>query len=250
MTQELAVPQLSTTQLISNARRALAEARTLPDFRKVMEAASVAADAGKRAAKLMEAQGVAAEVVRQANDAANDAAAVRIEAQAGAGRILREMQESGQRLTKAEGPARRADRVHETEAASKPSLADLVGGEPNLARANASKWQKVGDIPDNVRVEYVDATKEEGGEITTKGLLRYAATKQDDNEDADEHTNGTQEALERAYDNVTKAMAVLTQYRNAGAIAAYAADSRRKTRFRELVNRTRAWTEEAEEVLK
>ena len=42
----------TTLALISDARRALAEAATLPDIRKVMEAASVAADAGRRAAKL------------------------------------------------------------------------------------------------------------------------------------------------------------------------------------------------------
>jgi hypothetical protein len=39
----------TTLALISDARRALAEAATLPDIRKVMEAASVAADAGRRA---------------------------------------------------------------------------------------------------------------------------------------------------------------------------------------------------------
>ena len=42
----------TTLALISDARRALAEAATLPDIRRVMETASVAADAGRRAAKL------------------------------------------------------------------------------------------------------------------------------------------------------------------------------------------------------
>lgn len=64
----------STLALISDARHALAEARTLPDIRRVMEAASVAADAGRRAAKLAKAHDLAADVVRDAEAAANDAA--------------------------------------------------------------------------------------------------------------------------------------------------------------------------------
>jgi len=42
----------TTLALISDARRALTEAATLSDIRKVIEAASVAADAGRCAAKL------------------------------------------------------------------------------------------------------------------------------------------------------------------------------------------------------
>ncbi len=75
----------STLALISEAWHALAEARTLPDIHKVMAAASVAADAGRWAAKLAEPFGLAADVVRDAEAAAIDAAVVRIEAQAKAG---------------------------------------------------------------------------------------------------------------------------------------------------------------------
>ncbi len=45
-----------------------------------MEAASVAADVGRWAAKLAHAHGLAADVVRNAEAGANDAAAVQIEA--------------------------------------------------------------------------------------------------------------------------------------------------------------------------
>jgi hypothetical protein len=83
----------TTLALISDARPALAAALTLPDIRKVMEAASVAANAGRRAAKLAEAHGLAADVVRDAEAAAREAAAVRIEAQAKAGELLKEMAE-------------------------------------------------------------------------------------------------------------------------------------------------------------
>jgi hypothetical protein len=148
----------TTLALISDARHALAEARTLPDIRRVTEAASVAADAGRRAAKLAEAQGLAADVVRDAEAAANDAAAVRIEAQAKAGEMLREMGERGER--KARG-----------DAMSQPvtSLSDL-----GVGRMEASRWQEVAAVPPEVRSEYVKETKGAGGEVTTSGLLRHA----------------------------------------------------------------------------
>src|SRR5262249_47806855 len=78
----------ATMALIAAARSRLAEAQTLPDIRRVIEAAGVAVDAAQRAAKLAQAQRMASEVVEAANAAANDAAAVRIEAQARAGELL------------------------------------------------------------------------------------------------------------------------------------------------------------------
>src|SRR5215471_10705712 len=79
----------ATVELITRARQSLAEARTLADVRSVMELASLAADAAQRIARLAEARRATAEIVEAANDAANDAAAVRIEAQAIAGELLR-----------------------------------------------------------------------------------------------------------------------------------------------------------------
>ena len=244
MTNEIALPQITTLQLVSNARRALAEARALPDFQRVMEAATVAADAAHRVAKLMEAQGMAADVVRAANEAANDAAAVRIEAQAGAGRILREMKESGELRAGGPGGGRPA------KESPRRTLSDLgldrQGDDEGvgLNRKNAWKWQKVADIPGEVRAEYVDETVARGGEITTAGLMRHAR------EAPPEREPTVNDSLEKAYAAACEAMAVFVKYRNASAIAAFAADSRRKTRFRELVDRSRAWLDEAEQVLR
>jgi hypothetical protein len=147
----------TTLALISDARHALAEAVTLPDIRKVMEAAAVAADAGRRAAKLAEAHGLAADVVRDAEAAANDAAAVRIEAQAKAGELLKQMAERGER--KARG-----------DAMSQPvtSLGDL-----GVDRMEASRRQQVASIPPDTRQSYVEETKAVG-EVTTSGLLQHA----------------------------------------------------------------------------
>jgi hypothetical protein len=149
-----------TLALISEARRALTEARTLPDIRRVMEAAQVAADAGRRAAKLAEAQQMAADVVRAAEDAANDAAAIRIEAQARAGEMLRQMAERGERDPGGRG---------RIESRPATQLDDL-----GVTKSDSSRWQRVADIPEPVREEYVDRTKAGGDEVTTSGLLRYA----------------------------------------------------------------------------
>jgi hypothetical protein len=148
----------ATLALIAAARRSLAEARTLPDIRRVMEAASVAEDAGRRAAKLAEAQRMAADGVEAANQAANDAAAVRMEAQARAGELLREMAERGDRK-----------RAGETYQAG-TSLADL-----GVTRNESSRWQRVAEVPEQVRQEYVEETKAAGGEVSTADLLRREA---------------------------------------------------------------------------
>jgi hypothetical protein len=148
----------ATLRLISQARRSLAEARTMPGFQWVMEVASVAEDAAHRAAKLAKAHHAAAEVVDAANAAANDAASVRIEAQAKAGELLREMAESGMRKSRG-------------DAISQPvtSLSDL-----GVGRMEATRWQRVAEVPEPVRQEYVEDTRTERGEVSTAGLLRFA----------------------------------------------------------------------------
>jgi hypothetical protein len=152
---------LATLELISQARQSLAEARTLPDIRRVMEAASVAADAAERAAKLFNAERRAAEVVEAATAAANDAAAVRIEAQAKAGELLKRMAEHGER-------ARTGDRQPGRESRA------ATLGELGVSRSDSSRWQQVADVPEDVRQEYVEETKAAHGEVSTAGLLRHA----------------------------------------------------------------------------
>jgi hypothetical protein len=151
----------ATLSLIAQARQSLAEARTLPDIRRVMEVASVAADAGQRAARLAEAQHAVAAVVEAANDAANDAAAVRIEAQAKAGELLRTMAERGDRARAGDSDGRR----------QRPSatLDDL-----GITKSESSRWQQVASVPDEVRQQYVDATRAARQEVSTAGLLRHA----------------------------------------------------------------------------
>ncbi len=86
---------LSTLALISQARRQLTEARTVPDAVRIIEAAGLAEDAARRTARLAEAQRLASEVVEAATQAANDAATVRIETQVKAGLPVQALQENG-----------------------------------------------------------------------------------------------------------------------------------------------------------
>jgi hypothetical protein len=149
----------ATLDLISTARRSLAEARDLPDYRRVMEMAAVAKDAAQRAARLAEAERLVTDVVASANEAANDAAAVRMEAQAKAGELLREMTEQGTRA------------VGRPEKVSRPSTLSDLG----VSRNESSLWQQVAAVPPEVRTGYIDETRAARGEVSTAGLLRYAA---------------------------------------------------------------------------
>lgn len=166
LTTDTASP--TTLALVSSARAALAEARTLPDIRRVMEAATVAADAQRRAARLAEATGLAADVVKAANDAANDAAAVRIEAQAKAGEILALMPKHPP------GPDR-AQNVGDLP----PTLAEI-----GVSDMQSSRWQQVASIPETVREEYLETTRETGGEVSTAGLVRWDLERRASEDDA------------------------------------------------------------------
>ncbi len=196
MTADLPVPNSSgegadtnaTLSLISRARRSLAEARSLPDIHRVIEAASVLADAAQRAARLAEAQHAAAEIVNAASEAANDAAAIRIEAQAKAGEILRRLREDGQvagqgrpkkRSTAANfSDAEGAGAQTRTTSPVAPSLDEL-----GVSKDDSSRWQRVAAVPADVRREYVDQTKAAKREVSTAGLLRHAQNRAADERD-------------------------------------------------------------------
>lgn len=218
--------QPTTLARISEARHALAEAKTLNDFRKVMEVAAVATDAAKRAAGLMKAQGMASEIVQQAAEAANDAAAVRIEAQASAGQILREM------------PKNKGGGDHRLHSVSgEPPTLEEIGVKP----IQSHRWQKIADIPSEVRSAYVRKTVADDGWITDKGLIRFAADPKPLKED--------RTTVEDAYNEVCRLVDALTKF-NAQAIAAHASGTRSKSRFRDRLSRLQEWANRADGVLR
>lgn len=98
--------------------------------------------------------------------AANDDAAVRIEAQAKAGEILTLMPKNeGMRLGGRDsfgGPVPVPPREQV------PRLSDV-----GITKIQSSRWQHVASIPEPVRREYVETVKDEGGAVTTAGLVRF-----------------------------------------------------------------------------
>jgi hypothetical protein len=134
---------------LSEAAIMLAEARTLPDIRKVHNLAQRAQDYAKAA--------------RLGLDAQNSAAAIRLEAEAKAGELLRQMRETGER-------ARRGLDLQPANQESQPAtLADL-GVTPD----ESSRWQQVAQIPADERRAYVEAAQQRETEVTRAGLLRFA----------------------------------------------------------------------------
>lgn len=226
---------------LGRLRAELAEAKaekSLPRLQRVIGAATVAAEAQRRVAKLAEGDAQPAEVIQAAREGSTAAATVRLEAETEVGRILAEMSAQGERLTRAEGVSRRQDRQHEIATSSKPSLAELIGGDPDVARANASKWQKIGAIPDEVREEYVKKVKDEGGDPSTAGLLRYANPRE-----PKERTS-----VEASYDDTVRLLGQLLRY-DAVTIASYASNTKRRTQFRKLIEQLRDWADKTDPIL-
>jgi protein gp37 len=150
------VPSLlpDTWAQIDHARGWLAQANTLPEIQRVMRWAAAQQNAAAQYGRLHRDT---LAIVSQAEAAANEAAAIRIEAQAKAGEILREMRERGDRAEQG------GDR-----AKSQAATLDDLG----VTKSDSSRWQRVADVPEPTRRKYVEETKATGGEVTTAGLLR------------------------------------------------------------------------------
>jgi hypothetical protein len=222
---------------IGRLRQELAEAttaRSIPRLQRVIGAATVAAEAQRRVAKLAAGSGHPAEIVEAAREGASAAATVRLEAEAEVGRILRTMAENDERQRRGHPQS------------DKPKMAELMGeslreGEDEQnrrSRANvrALQWQKVGDIPDDIRAAYIEEVKAKGSDPTTAGLLRYAAIPKEEPRERDN--------LEVAYDDVVRALSIVLRY-DPGIMFGHASNTRRRTKFRELMDKTEAWIERA-----
>lgn len=220
-----AASETTTLSLLGTARHALNEARTLDDFRRVMEAAGVAANAGLRAAKLMQAQGIAEEIVAQASEAAREAGAVRLEAQAKAGEIVRQMRAQGDL---AAGPGN-------PQFTGAPGIREAIGASSDSgAEHHVKRWEAVADVPAEVRSAYV---RQASDMPTTAGLLRFAAEPKPDDRDA----------VELAYDDTIRALGTLVKY-DPQLIAGHASATGRKDRLRKVLERASQWIDDADHV--
>jgi hypothetical protein len=156
---------------ISQARQMLAEAKTLPQLRELMEIAAATTEVQRRLARFQAAQGQVAEVVAQTNAVANEAAAVRIEAQARAGEMLKSMKVEGV-ISSGKQPS--SENPDPRSGSPRITIPEVLGGSAAGAYQQAVAWQRVAEVPETTRQAYVEQTKAAGGEVTTSGLHRFA----------------------------------------------------------------------------
>lgn len=224
---------------VSRLRAELEEAKaqkSLPRLQRVIGAATVAAEAQRRVARLADGQGSPTEIVAAAREGSRQAATVQLEAMAEAGRLLAEMKDAGILL---DGPGHPAN---SPEGGELP-LRKVLGAKSNSgAEHHAKRWEMLSAIPDEIREEYLKDASVNDRDITATGLIRYAAGPK-------EATEREGQPIQEAYKEVMSLMSRLTNYR-AAAIAAYASDSRSKTKFRQEVERLEAWLERVRDILK
>jgi DNA modification methylase len=131
----------------------LAEVRTLPEVKRVIDLAELARHFARRAHLGLEAQ--------------NAAAAICLEAQAKAGGLLRQMAEAGERH-----PHGRTSEVAAGNFTG-PTLAEL-----GIERTDAHRWGQVAAIPAELRAAYVAEAGSRGAEVSRIALLAYGAARQ------------------------------------------------------------------------
>ncbi|TMC01505.1 MAG: hypothetical protein E6J41_32900 [Chloroflexi bacterium] len=162
-TAKLAPTARSSAELqpvLAAGQQELAAAKTLPDVLPVIHLAAAVASAAERAAKLAGVRGAAPDVARAANEIVREAAVLRIEAQARAGELLREMAERGERERRGGDRAKSHD-------ATLPAL--------GVTKSESSRWQRLAGVPADVRQAYAEEARGNDAEVTIAGLLRVAA---------------------------------------------------------------------------
>jgi N6-adenosine-specific RNA methylase IME4 len=135
-------------ELVSQARRELAEAKTINEAKTIADKAELARVLARKAKLGLEAQ--------------NEAAEVKIRAERLAGQLIQEGQERGEIATSGR-PSANGDSVSQ--------LADI-----DISRKESSRWQQEAAIPADDFEQYVEETKASGEELTSAGVRRYGAS--------------------------------------------------------------------------
>ncbi len=141
-------PEGSALAKLSAATRALAQARTLPEVKQIIDIAE-AARAYARAARL-------------GTEAANHAAEIKILAQHRAGEMLAEL-ERAQTAGLKRGPLSQAVTTGEYAA---------VLAENEINRMTAHRWQKLAEVPVDMVRECIGSVMQEERELTAAALMR------------------------------------------------------------------------------
>jgi hypothetical protein len=211
------------------------EGKSIPRLQRVIGAATVAAEAQRRVARLAERGNEPVEIVGAAREGARQAATVQLEAMAAAGRIIQEKQESGEIAKQGDFPRGGAEipRRGNTEP-PKRMEADL-----GISHSSSHRWQRIGDIPDEVREEYVQGAASKNQDVTMSGLLRFANPKPEPE---------SRDNMEVAYDDVVRHLSEAMRY-DPKVMAAHANLTKRKTQFKKLMDSMRDWIEKTDAVL-
>ena len=130
-------------QLMTEARRALAEAASIDDVKVVMGRAEVARVLAKKAHLGRAAQ--------------NEAAEIAVRAQRLAGQMIREGQDAGEI----------AGLGKQNKDTTMVSLSDL-----DVTANQSSRWQQIASVPEDDFEDYFNTAKEDGVEITAAGARR------------------------------------------------------------------------------
>lgn len=137
----------------SNARRAIAEAKTIDEVKTIRDKAEAVRVYYRQIGETLEVQ--------------NDVAEIKIRAERRAGELLREMADNGERVTQSEGYNRMASNN------TTPILSDL-----GITRDQSSNWQRIAAIPEPVFEQHVQQTKAAGQELTSAATIRLAKQRQ------------------------------------------------------------------------
>jgi len=139
---------------LATARKALAEAETLPEIKTLIDKADVLRHAARRAKLSLDAQ--------------NDWAEYKLDAERTAGKMLKAMDKH-----KGGRPKKTSDTVSE-DTASQVSYGQLLGETTTNANAKAKRWKQLADLPDEEFDAYKAEARSSEKEITTAGALRIA----------------------------------------------------------------------------
>ena len=144
--------------LIEQSRAMLAQAKDITDLRRVMAAASVGGDIARQQARLTEDT----ESARQAALVAIEADALRLEAEASAGEMLKLMRVNGER-------AKGGEQLRQPELQA-ATLEDL-----GVSKTESSRWQKLASVPAEQRLQYIASVRETRGDVSRAALLRLTS---------------------------------------------------------------------------
>lgn len=141
---------------LSAAARMLAEAKTMDEIKRVHDIATAAATYARAAKIGLEAQ--------------NHAAEIKLSAERRAGELLRQLDRDERA-----GAGRPSKIAPDVGHNFKPSEYATVLTDTGTTRQDASRWQRIADMPEPAFVEYIAETKAAGKELTTTGALQAAA---------------------------------------------------------------------------